>query len=62
MDVVDFDLKFIYILTGWESFVHDTLILANDLERDDGLTIHPGNHAACIVLGTLGSMERRTQP
>jgi hypothetical protein len=36
---VDFDLKFTYVLAGWEGSAHDALILADALERVDGLTV-----------------------
>jgi hypothetical protein len=32
---VDFDLKFTYVLAGWEGSAHDALILADALERID---------------------------
>jgi hypothetical protein len=44
MAVVDFDLKFTYVLAGWEGSTHDALILADAIERDDGFTIPPGNY------------------
>jgi hypothetical protein len=40
---VDFDLKFTYILAGWEGSAHDALILADAIERDDGLKVPQGN-------------------
>ena len=36
---VDFDLRFTYVLVGWERSAHDALILADALERDDGLRV-----------------------
>jgi hypothetical protein len=42
LEVVDFDLKFTYVLAGWEDSAHDTLILADALERADGLTVPQG--------------------
>lgn len=42
MAAVDFDLKFTYVLTGWEGSAHDALILADALERDDGLRVPQG--------------------
>ena len=39
---VDFDLRFTYMLAGWEGSAHDALILADALERDDGLRVPPG--------------------
>ena len=43
MAAVDFDLKFTYVLAGWEGSAHDALILANALEREDGLKVPTGN-------------------
>jgi hypothetical protein len=40
---LDFDLKFTFILAGWEGSAHDALILADAIERDDGLRVPPGN-------------------
>jgi hypothetical protein len=40
--VVDFHLKFTYVLAEWEGSAHDALILADALERDDGLTVPQG--------------------
>jgi hypothetical protein len=40
---VDFDLRFTYVLAGCEGFAHDTFILADALQRDDGLRVPPGN-------------------
>jgi hypothetical protein len=42
LDVVDFDLRFIYVLAGWEGSTHDALILADSLEREDGLKVPQG--------------------
>ncbi|WVZ49266.1 hypothetical protein U9M48_000640 [Paspalum notatum var. saurae] len=39
---VDFDLRFTYVLAGWEGSAHDALILADALERTDGLRVPPG--------------------
>ncbi|XP_066311633.1 protein ALP1-like [Miscanthus floridulus] len=39
---VDFDLRFTYVLTGWEASTHDALILSDALERADGLRVPPG--------------------
>jgi hypothetical protein len=43
MAAVDFDLKFTYVLAGWEGSTHDALIPADAIERDDGFTVSPGN-------------------
>ena len=39
---VDFDLRFTYVLAGWEKSTHDALILGDATERDDGLRVPPG--------------------
>ncbi|XP_034601156.1 protein ALP1-like [Setaria viridis] len=39
---VDFDLKFTYVLAGWEGSAHDATVLADALEREDGLRVPPG--------------------
>jgi hypothetical protein len=43
MAVVDFDLKFTYVLASWEGSAHVALILVDAIERDDGFTVPPGN-------------------
>jgi hypothetical protein len=48
MVVVDFDLKFTYVLAGWEGFAHDALILSDAIERQDGFT---------MPLGTLHKLQ-----
>jgi hypothetical protein len=40
--VVDFDLRFTYVLAGWEGSAHDALILDDALEREDGLKVPQG--------------------
>ena len=40
---VSFDLKFVYVLAGWEGSAHDATILADALQRTDGLRVPPGN-------------------
>ena len=44
MAAVDFDLKFTYVLAGWEGSAHDALILADAIERNDGFTIPEDNY------------------
>jgi hypothetical protein len=39
---VDFDLRFTYVLAGWEGSAHDALILADALECSDGLRVPAG--------------------
>ncbi|XP_071680077.1 uncharacterized protein [Lolium perenne] len=36
---VDFDMRFTYVLAGWEGSAHDASILADSLSRPDGLQI-----------------------
>ena len=43
MAAVDFDLKFTYVLAGWEGSAHDALILADAIERNDGFIVLEGN-------------------
>lgn len=43
MAVVDFDLRFTYILAGWEGPAHDALVLRDALERENGLRVPQGN-------------------
>jgi len=43
MAAVDFDLKFTYVLAGWESSARDALILADAIERNDGFIVPEGN-------------------
>jgi hypothetical protein len=43
MAVVYFDLKFTYVLAGWEESAHDALILADAIERNDGFKVPAGN-------------------
>jgi hypothetical protein len=42
--VVDFDLRFTYVLAGWEGSTHDALILVDALEREDGLKVPQGKN------------------
>ena len=45
---VDFDLKFTYVLAGWEGSAHDALILADVVERNDGLSLPLGKNFPSI--------------
>jgi hypothetical protein len=42
MGVVDFDLRFTFVLAGWEGTAHDALILRDALERENGLRVPQG--------------------
>ncbi|KAK1696497.1 hypothetical protein QYE76_013194 [Lolium multiflorum] len=48
--VVDFDMRFTYVLAGWEGSTHDASILADSLSRPDGLQIPDGK----FYLGDAG--------
>uniref|UniRef100_A0A453JC04 DDE Tnp4 domain-containing protein n=1 Tax=Aegilops tauschii subsp. strangulata TaxID=200361 RepID=A0A453JC04_AEGTS len=39
---VDFDLRFIYVLAGWEGSTHDSYVLQDALSRPNGLKIPEG--------------------
>ena len=43
MAIVDFDLKFTYVLVGWEGSAHDALILDDVIDRNDGFAVPKGN-------------------
>jgi hypothetical protein len=43
MAVVNFNLKFTYVLAGWEGSAHDAHILADAIGREDGFTVPQGN-------------------
>lgn len=47
---VDFDLKFTYVLAGWEGSAHDATILADIMSRADGISIPDGK----FYLGDAG--------
>jgi len=48
--IVDLDLKFTCVLAGWEDSAHDALILADAIERDDGLSVLEGNSLSIQVI------------
>jgi hypothetical protein len=41
---VDFDLRFTYVLAGWEGSAHDALILDDAIQRPDGLKVPQSNN------------------
>ena len=47
---VDFDLRFTYILAGWEGTTHDALVLRDALEQPNGLRVPQGNIAQTICI------------
>ena len=42
MAAVDFNLRFTYVLAGWEGTAHDALVLRDALERENGLRVRQG--------------------
>ncbi|XP_017416565.1 uncharacterized protein LOC108327362 [Vigna angularis] len=52
----DFDMKFTYVLAGWEGTASDSRILKNALQRDDPLVIPEGKY----YLGDAGFMLKST--
>ncbi|XP_052726956.1 uncharacterized protein LOC128194802 [Vigna angularis] len=52
----DFDMKFTYVLAGWEGTTSDSRILKNALDRDDPLVIPQGKY----YLGDAGFMLKST--
>ncbi|XP_024311468.1 protein ALP1-like [Brachypodium distachyon] len=44
MAAVDFDLRFTYVLAGWEGTAHDALVLRDALERPNGLRVPQGKY------------------
>jgi hypothetical protein len=45
MAVVDFDLRFTYIMARWEGTTHDALVLRDALERTNDLRAPQGNRS-----------------
>ena len=42
LTAMDFELRFTYVLAGWEGSAHNACILADALEMYDGLRVPPG--------------------
>jgi hypothetical protein len=42
MAVIDFDLRFTYVLAGWEGTAHDATVLRDALEQENGLRVPQG--------------------
>lgn len=54
MAAVDFDMKFTYVLAGWEGTAHDAVVLADALERENGgLRVPEGNITIVVCVHTL---------
>uniref|UniRef100_J3LGS7 DDE Tnp4 domain-containing protein n=1 Tax=Oryza brachyantha TaxID=4533 RepID=J3LGS7_ORYBR len=42
MAALDFDLRFTYVLAGWEGTAHDAVVLRDALDRENGLVVPQG--------------------
>jgi hypothetical protein len=50
MAAVDFNLRFTFVLAGWEGIAHDALVLRDALERENGLRVPEGKYNLCSSL------------
>ena len=50
MAAVDFDLRFTFVLAGWEGTTHDALVLRDALERPNGLRVPQGKTELVVNL------------
>jgi hypothetical protein len=55
---MDFDLKFTYVLAGWEGSAHDASILNDSLNRPDGIHLPEGK----FYLGDAGYAHYNRNP
>ncbi|XP_040363504.1 protein ALP1-like isoform X1 [Rosa chinensis] len=51
----NFDLQFIYVISGWEGSAHDSKVLNDAISRRNGLKVPPGKY----YLGDCGFPNRR---
>jgi len=49
-NVITFDLKFIYVLAGWEGSAHDSRVLGDALSRPSGLKISEGIYNKVFII------------
>ncbi|KAH1098437.1 hypothetical protein J1N35_015358, partial [Gossypium stocksii] len=62
--VIAFDLKFSYVLAGWEGSAHDSRILSDALSRLRGLRILEGLYEESesdLIIPTLTEREEREE-
>jgi hypothetical protein len=45
MAAVNFDLRFTYVIAGWEGTTHDALVLRDALECQNGIRVPQGNRS-----------------
>ena len=50
MAAVDFNLRFTFVLVGWEGTAHDALVLRDALEKENGLRVPGGKYNLCSSL------------
>jgi hypothetical protein len=50
MATVDFDLRFTYVLAGWEGTTHDANVLRDALERVNGFRVPQGNSFTYVLV------------
>jgi hypothetical protein len=50
MAAVDFDLRFTYVLAGWEGSAHDACVLDDALARERGLQVPQGNKLTLDII------------
>ncbi|KAL8486027.1 hypothetical protein ACS0TY_028072 [Phlomoides rotata] len=47
LGVVDKNMKFVYVLTGWEGSAADSRVLRDAINRTNGLKVHRGTYYLC---------------
>jgi hypothetical protein len=50
MAAVDLDLRFTYVLAGWEGTTHDANVLRDALEHVNGLRVPQGNSFTYVLV------------
>jgi hypothetical protein len=45
MAAVNFDIRFTYVIAGWEGTTHDALVLRDVLECQNGIRVPQGNRS-----------------
>jgi hypothetical protein len=49
MVAMNYDLKFTYVLAGWEGSAHDATGLADVVDREDGFSVPRGNNTTHLI-------------
>ena len=58
MAAIDLDLRFTYVLAGWEGSAHDALVLRDALNRPNGLRVPQGNEISNILSMALSNLAK----